>query len=260
MCSAFASRRVVRWCGRPTIPARARALSWRLWLVGVIAAAVMIGVAAIVWDAGERTSGNVATSPRTPESGPGTSRPAARGVADKTSRHLLPRRRDVDGDGRADFVVSTRAGAAVVFGSARRGDVHVSELGQGGFEIAAPVGGSLREPTIVGDLDGDGLADIGVSDGDRDGIGYLVFGKRDSGLVDPGANRAAATEVRGVGVWDDHGRFSRRATSTATGETMCWSRRMARSHSRGSCSEGPGRTAFVCGPRAEWCPTRQQGP
>jgi hypothetical protein len=93
---------------------------------------------------------------------------------------------DVNGDDLADIVVSvggTRAGARVVFGTASTSAVDSEELQSGGFpvlsgaEIISAVAG-------VGDVNGDGLDDIGLGSADAEVLGnasagraFVVFGK-----------------------------------------------------------------------------------
>jgi hypothetical protein len=90
---------------------------------------------------------------------------------------------DVDGDGRADVVVSTRrATVYVVRGSKRTAAVDLRRLGRRGYRIRGftDVGAAVSG---AGDFNGDGLADVAVgapqSDAGRrhmGGVAFVVFG------------------------------------------------------------------------------------
>lgn len=75
---------------------------------------------------------------------------------------------DVNGDTRPDFSVQTPAGVSVVLGAASLGGGHIEGLGRGGILIRRARGFGAA-PAALGDLDGDGLADIGVGN-------HVVYG------------------------------------------------------------------------------------
>lgn len=100
---------------------------------------------------------------------------------------------DVNGDGLSDVLIgvasvgnSLRRGsgsAFVVFGKRDPMPVRLSELGAGGFRMDgaqpdAALGGSVA---ALGDLDRDGLADVGLG---GHGAAYVVFGSRTPAAVD----------------------------------------------------------------------------
>jgi hypothetical protein len=110
---------------------------------------------------------------------------------------------DVNGDGRADFVVgaplATNKGdfsgsAYVVFGTqpAARRIVQASDLGANGFRIDGAAGDRAgREVAGVGDMNGDGKADVAVAapvadnnGRDKSGSVYVVFGRASTAVVD----------------------------------------------------------------------------
>lgn len=110
---------------------------------------------------------------------------------------------DTDGDGREDVVVGSfqadpngRSGAgsaSVVFGDPQRGQLDLGALDGRGFEIAGAAAGDFLGFAVdcAGDVNGDGLEDVVVGAFGADsngrslsGSAYVVFGKRDAGMVD----------------------------------------------------------------------------
>lgn len=132
---------------------------------------------------------------------------------------------DVNGDGLGDLLISApgadrrgrrNAGSVyVVFGRSETAPINLARLGGDGFRIDGPsrndwLGGFAGAVAGVGDVNGDGLADLLVSDGGR---GYVVFGKRDGSRVDLAhlgsrgyALRGDAITVAGVGDVNGDGR------------------------------------------------------
>jgi hypothetical protein len=112
---------------------------------------------------------------------------------------------DVNGDGNDDVGAAFTGARApyggavhVVFGDPRAtGTMRVEERPERGLLIKAPwLEGA---PVGLGDLDGDGLDDIGFSRSDKV---VVVFGRRDSAVVDTTEIGAAAWEIRGVSQYD----------------------------------------------------------
>jgi hypothetical protein len=112
---------------------------------------------------------------------------------------------DVNGDGIGDFVVgaegATPNGAAyVVFGRADGAPLDVANLGSGGFKINGAATGDALTGTFaaegvgaIGDVNGDGLADVAVTSTAANNAGpgkngsgsvWVVFGKASSTPVD----------------------------------------------------------------------------
>lgn len=140
---------------------------------------------------------------------------------------------DVDGDGLDDLLVSSplAAGGAgrtwVVFGRVGGGSIQLSDVsvGMGGFVIEGEAAGDAAgtSAAIVGDVDGDGLADVlvGAPAAGPAGRAYLVHGKADGAAValadvamgvggfvleGDGTSEDAGTAVAGAGDVDGDGR------------------------------------------------------
>jgi hypothetical protein len=146
---------------------------------------------------------------------------------------------DVNGDGRADVIVGapladpngvTDAGSAyVVFGGCAAGSVQLASLGACGFRIDGSVplppftrhkgsnpltSGAGAVVAGVGDVNGDGLADVVVSGrettpfGGAPNVVYVVFGKRGTEPVNLGGLGAGGFVIRsgidGLTVVDGH--------------------------------------------------------
>ncbi|HEX8205565.1 MAG TPA: integrin alpha, partial [Solirubrobacteraceae bacterium] len=144
---------------------------------------------------------------------------------------------DFDGDGHQDVIVGVpheerstsgdRGGAYVVYGGpALAAQVDLHALGAAGLRIRGrdpedPGGDVGRQVAGVGDVNGDGLADVAVTAPEEapsfdvpgvggialDGVTYVVFGRREPGTVELGALRpedgfavrGASDAVAGVG-------------------------------------------------------------
>jgi len=107
---------------------------------------------------------------------------------------------DVNGDGLADVLIGTRAGAMIVYGRRATTAVNPDTLGDGGTMVDAPwptrVTPITRSVAGIGDLNGDRLADVAVSagtGGEDFPVGskqaeapsaYVIFGSRASAPID----------------------------------------------------------------------------
>jgi FG-GAP-like repeat len=112
---------------------------------------------------------------------------------------------DVNADGLADVVLGAaslgnslrrRSGSAfVVFGKRDAEPVRLDALGDGGFRVDGPKGGSGLGYLVagLGDVNGDGRGDVAVG---STGAAYVVFGKADGGLVDLRSPGDAAYAMR----------------------------------------------------------------
>jgi hypothetical protein len=102
------------------------------------------------------------------------------GFSKKTRKVLLAGGGDVDGDGLADVLLSDDRGAYLVYGK-RSGftDLDLGQLGVEGYAMHVTGSGTITALAIVGDTNGDGLADLALADATADdGAGrvYVMFG------------------------------------------------------------------------------------
>ena len=102
------------------------------------------------------------------------------GFAPKSRKVQLAGGGDVDGDGLADVLLSDDRTAYLVYGK-RAGftDLNLARLGLDGCSLRAASGASITAIAILGDTNGDGLADFAIADSTADeGAGrvYVVFG------------------------------------------------------------------------------------
>ena len=123
---------------------------------------------------------------------------------------------DVNGDGRADLVISSIPGRRVyvVFGKANDSTVNLDSLGSAGYVIdhagtTDGTGGSLIAVATVPDLNGDGRAEVlstdpngdripGGTDSENSGSAFLTFGKATTSTLDIDALGTAGFELRGA--------------------------------------------------------------
>ena len=128
---------------------------------------------------------------------------------------------DVNADGRGDVVVTAGAlrgwfttkaegDAWIVFSSARTGTLDLTSLGDAGVEVKLPGGEMPYFPAGVGDLDGDGRADVGLgvpyaghNGRTRSGSTYVVFGRTEPGTIDVTAPDAPVLTIDGAAVGDE---------------------------------------------------------
>ena len=111
---------------------------------------------------------------------------------------------DVNADGLADVVVGAaalgnslrrRSGSAfVVFGKSDEAPVRLDALGDGGFRVDGPAGGSALGFTVagLGDTNGDGRSEVALGSARA---AYVVFGKPDGATIDLRAPGGAAYPV-----------------------------------------------------------------
>jgi hypothetical protein len=98
----------------------------------------------------------------------------------RTSRALLTGGGDLDGDGFADVVLADATMVYVVRGRGR-GFAPVDLSGDDSlvYRISAPSGGGISAIAFIGDVNGDHLGDLAISDTNADGGSgrvYVVFG------------------------------------------------------------------------------------
>ena len=135
---------------------------------------------------------------------------------------------DVNGDGIPDVILGAMwadnpggqdsGSAYVVFGTRSKTTVNLASLGSAGFKIQGPAGapnpGANAGISVdgVGDMNGDGLADVIVgawmadSNGrSNSGSAYVVFGKASSTTVDLGALGSGGFSIDGAAQGDSAG-------------------------------------------------------
>jgi hypothetical protein len=110
-----------------------------------------------------------------------------RGGASQNAGSSVSSAGDVNGDGLADLIVGTyRESKYVVFGKTSGSLVNISNLAQSaqGFMISLAFGNGIRAEGVsnAGDVNGDGLADLIVDDGNNS-VSYVVFGKTNTATV-----------------------------------------------------------------------------
>ena len=143
-------------------------------------------------------------------------------AAGDTAGHSVSYAGDVNGDGLGDLIVGAPEGdnggsvsgsAYVIFGTASPANVDLLSLGDRGFRIdgASSVARAGHSVSGVGDMNGDGLADVIVganaTDGQR-GAAFVVFGK-------------ATADTVSLAMLDDQGfRIDGAATGTLTGGSV----------------------------------------
>ncbi|HLV65635.1 MAG TPA: hypothetical protein VKY73_07470 [Polyangiaceae bacterium] len=102
------------------------------------------------------------------------------GFDDEATRVLVSAMGDVDGDRVSDLVLAEETMAHVVFG--KRGDFSELSLrasSSARYRVRVPKGGTITAVALVGDMNGDRLADLAVADATANrGAGrvYIVFG------------------------------------------------------------------------------------
>ena len=91
---------------------------------------------------------------------------------------------DINGDGLADLVVQSNVGTYIAFGKADGAGVDTAALSQGigGFKIEG-VNYPVASFCGVGDVNGDGLADLVCSVRGTDQAAFVIFGKTDTAPV-----------------------------------------------------------------------------
>jgi Ca2+-binding RTX toxin-like protein len=143
---------------------------------------------------------------------------------------------DVNDDGREDVLVgafgasangrATSGTAYVVFGRADSEEVDLGALGDGGYRIDGAAAGDRAGISVagLGDLNGDGLADVivganGADNNGRSGSGsaYVVFGKRGTAAIDLAALGERGYRIDGVAAGDQAG-FSVAAAGDVNGD------------------------------------------
>lgn len=119
---------------------------------------------------------------------------------------------DVNGDGLADVVLGGKTSAWVVFGGPAAGTLDLTSVGARGFPITGNQNERLVSVSGVGDVNGDGLADVVIGSQTADphgrtdaGAAYVVYGKsttdevRTAALGKDGFQIAGAESGDGVG-------------------------------------------------------------
>jgi hypothetical protein len=105
---------------------------------------------------------------------------AIRGFSRGTHKVAIAGGGDVDGDGLADVLLCDDRSAYLVYGR-RSGfaDLELSRLGSAGYSVRAASGGTFTALAMLGDSNGDGLADLALADSTADqgsGRVYVLFG------------------------------------------------------------------------------------
>ena len=110
------------------------------------------------------------------------------------SSQLQPTRGgDINGDGLSDLLIGNGANSYIVFGKATSiGQVALASLGTNGFAFTST--SSINEPSVVGDVNGDGYEDI-LFNNSSTFTNYLVFGGTN---FTPGGSVALPTGTSGT--------------------------------------------------------------
>jgi hypothetical protein len=121
------------------------------------------------------------------------------------ANELYGDRGDVNGDGHEDIIVESdkastlsrkhNGSAWIVFGKSDGADVDLAALGTGGFRIdGATSEESIGNALIVGDVNGDGKADIAIDENPAE----IVFGKSDPADIDLGSSAVPGFAISGL--------------------------------------------------------------
>jgi hypothetical protein len=110
------------------------------------------------------------------------------------SNQLQPTRGgDINGDGLSDLLIGNGANSYIVFGKTTSiGQVALASLGTNGFAFTST--SSINEPSVVGDVNGDGYEDI-LFNNSSTSTNYLVFGGTN---FTPGGSVALPTGTSGT--------------------------------------------------------------
>jgi hypothetical protein len=98
---------------------------------------------------------------------------------------------DLNADGRDELLINEQGldRATVLYGKATSSTVDLGSIGAGGYRIAGPASPGLESANRVGDVNGDGIDDLGFSGGCgggscSSGRTWVSFGKSDTNPVD----------------------------------------------------------------------------